>query len=86
MRGFIYKRFKIVMALIDKIGNTPPPPKNIENSFTLEEVDIIIRVLGSASFPVKEIEPLYRAIYKLQELRTKLKQQYDATQTELYNR
>jgi hypothetical protein len=45
----------------------------IKNNLTLEEVEIIIRVMGSASFPVKDIEPLYRAIYKLQELRNKLK-------------
>lgn len=62
------------MGLIQQA--TPPHVKDtqvIENTFTFEDVDVIIRVLGGASFPVKDIETLYRAIYKLQELRNKLK-------------
>jgi hypothetical protein len=43
---------------------------NIE--FTLDEVDILIRVIAGASFPVRDIEPLYKAILKLQRLRKKL--------------
>lgn len=66
------------MGLVEKKNKTvvqqTPSNTEIKNELTLEEVDIIIRVMGSATFPVKDIEPLYRAIYKLQELRNKLKQ------------
>jgi hypothetical protein len=64
------------MGLIDhkKSHKSVENARNIvENTLTLEEVDIVIRVMGSATFPVKDIEPLYRAIFKLQELRNKLK-------------
>ncbi len=65
------------MGLIDRV-NPPSPqtnvPKKIENNFSLEEIDVLIRVLSGATAPVRDIEPLYRAIYKLQELRNKLKQ------------
>lgn len=60
------------MGLMDRVNAGAKPPV-IENTLTLEEVDLLVRVLGTASFPVREIEELYRAIYKLQELRNKLK-------------
>jgi hypothetical protein len=62
------------MGLIQQA--TPPriaDTRVIESAFTIEDVDVIIKVLAGASFPVKDIESLYRAIYKLQELRNKLK-------------
>ena len=43
-----------------------------QEAFTLQEVDILIRVIATASFPVKDIEPLYQAILKLQQLRNRL--------------
>jgi len=64
------KLYIYIMSLIDKVKTKD---NQIQlDTLNLEEVDIIIRVLGGASFPVKEIEPLYRAIYKLQMLRNKL--------------
>jgi hypothetical protein len=35
---------------------------------TKAELELILRVLGTATFPVKEIEKLYTAIFKLQQI------------------
>ena len=64
------------MGLKGKVMMYGSAEKNINLDFTYQEIDIIIRVLGTAQFPVKDIESLYRAIFKLQELRKKLR---DAT-------
>lgn len=56
-------------AIPPKTSDTPI----IENTLSYEDVDVIIRVLGNSTFSVRDIETLYRAIYKLQELRNKLK-------------
>lgn len=65
------------MGLADKVHKKTNTDNSTHESdklyhdveFTLDEVDILIRVIASANFPVKEIEPLYKAIFKLQNLR-----------------
>lgn len=65
-------------GLIDKIvghtnerGNVMQDTNINKVELTVDEIDVIIGVLASASFPVKDIESLYKAILKLQELRKK---------------
>lgn len=36
------------------------------NDLTQPEIDLILRLLSQTTFPVKEIETLYIALYKLQ--------------------
>jgi len=36
------------------------------NDLTQSEIDLILRLLSQTTFPVKEIETLYIALYKLQ--------------------
>lgn len=40
---------------------------------TLDELTLILQLLGQTTFPVSKIETLYVAIYKLQELHKQLK-------------
>jgi len=46
-----------------------PPDMNL----TAEELEVILRLLSTTHFPVKDIEFLYKAIYKLQEEYNRLK-------------
>jgi hypothetical protein len=41
--------------------------RNPELDLTQFELELILRLLAQTSFPVKEIETLYIALYKLQE-------------------
>ena len=68
------------MALIHKAnivnnvsnGQAKNGNNNYDVNFTLTEIDILIQVIAGATFPVKEIESLYKAILKLQKLRKKI--------------
>lgn len=42
------------------------------NSLTKNEIELILRLLGTTHFPVKDIEILYKALYKLQEEHNRL--------------
>lgn len=53
--------------------NTKPTLQQINSTLTAEEIELILRLLGTTHFPVKDIEILYIAIYKLQEEYNKLK-------------
>ena len=44
-----------------------------EPLLTAEEIELVLKLLGTTHFPVKDIEVLYRAIFKLQEEYSKLK-------------
>lgn len=45
---------------------------NIDTGLTRADVDIILKVISNSTFVVKDIEILYGALYRLQELRNKL--------------
>jgi hypothetical protein len=59
-----------LMGLVSKARKevTPPAPQDEVVELTKAELALIIRVLGTATFPVKDIEVLYKAIYKLQQI------------------
>lgn len=58
------------MKLSDvKSQNSAP---NIDPGLTRADVDIILKVISNSTFVVKDIEILYGALYRLQELRNKL--------------
>lgn len=61
-----------IMALITKQISKEEAPKQPQYDMSLPEVDAVIRALSTSHFPTKDIEVLYNAIYKLQELRKKL--------------
>lgn len=44
----------------------------IDTGLTRADVDIILKVISNSTFVVKDIEILYGALYRLQELRNKL--------------
>lgn len=44
-----------------------PVPRLEANQLTQSEIEVVLRLLASTSFPVKDIEILYSAIIKLQE-------------------
>lgn len=41
--------------------------RNSQLDLTASEIELILKLLGQTSFPVKDIETLYIALYKLQE-------------------
>lgn len=55
-----------MMGLFTNKNNTKSA-QQIDNNLTASEIELILRLLGTTHFPVKDIEILYKAIYKLQE-------------------
>lgn len=48
---------------------------NLQTDLTHDELDLIIRLLATTHFPVKEIETLYQTLVKLHQQRELKKQQ-----------
>jgi hypothetical protein len=53
------------MALFNKESIKKPIQEDF--SLTADEIEIVLRLLATTNFPVKDIESLYKSIYKLQE-------------------
>lgn len=58
------------MKLSDVKSQNPAP--STDPGLTRADVDIILKVISTSTFVVKDIEILYGALYRLQELRNKL--------------
>ena len=52
--------------------NSPESSDIPKLDITFGEIDVVLRALSTSHFPVKDIDVLYTAIYKLQELRQKI--------------
>lgn len=46
-----------------------------QNDLTYEEIDLLLRILATTNFPVKDIEVLYHTLVKLHQQREVKKQQ-----------
>jgi len=64
------KVFRMALNLL----NEPQKPRKVEIQvrdssldLTISELELIMTLLGQTSFRVKDIEDLYKALYKLQE-------------------
>lgn len=44
----------------------PLPKVQDDTQLSAEEIELILKLLGETMFPVKHIEILYKALYKLQ--------------------
>lgn len=55
-------------------GNSAITNQN-QNELTYEEIDLLLRILATTNFPVKDIEVLYHTLVKLHQQREAKKQQ-----------
>jgi hypothetical protein len=48
------------------IFNKPPAKIQDDQQLTSDEIELVLKILGDTMFPVKQIEILYKALWKLQ--------------------
>jgi hypothetical protein len=56
-------------------GNANVTVNQSQNELTYEEIDLLLRILATTNFPVKDIEVLYHTLVKLHQQREVKKQQ-----------
>jgi hypothetical protein len=67
-------KFIFIHNWLMKLSDVKSQNGGVQNNsdLTRADVDIILKVIANSTFVVKDIESLYGALYRLQELRNKL--------------
>ena len=50
------------------VAETPHPPSNLKINFTLDELEFMIRLIGSSNFKGNDLMFIYELVNKLQNL------------------
>ena len=50
------------------VAETPQPPSNLKINFTLDELEFMIRLIGSSNFKGNDLMFIYELVNKLQNL------------------
>lgn len=63
------------MSLIKQSNSNTAPKKTVlqENNLTIQDVEVLLRMLSTAHIPVKDIQPGYEAIIKLYNIKDQLR-------------
>lgn len=57
----------MAVKIFNEQRNTEVAIRNSQCDLSISEIELILELLGQTTFPVKRIETLYVALYKLQE-------------------
>lgn len=65
---YLFTLRKLFMAGLEKFRDSPKVKYQNQSELSPQEIELILKLLATTSFPVKDIEILYQTIFKLQEL------------------
>lgn len=71
----LFSQKQAAKQINDNANGNPTVISQTQNDLTYEEIDCLLRILATTSFPVKDIEVLYRTLVKLHQQREVKKQQ-----------
>jgi|JI10StandDraft_1071094.scaffolds.fasta_scaffold01829_20 hypothetical protein len=67
--------FSAKQPVTKQINGTMAQPNQNQHDLNYDEIDLILRLLATTNFPVKDIEVLYHTLVKLHQQREVKKQQ-----------